>query len=437
MPDRKRVRQVLKVRNPFLAIDKRILGDSGTSGEAARCLDMLCNRIGPRFAGSEGYRLAAEFMLSRFRAYKMDRVYLEPFKFLAWRRGDPAILVMTHPRRRQFGCYQFPYSKSTGAGGVEATVVDIGGGSQAEVRKLSRKIRGKIVITNGSSGHRSDIYARCARAGAAGFVLSAGVKGGGCITGSLYGVKKGAMPAVSVSLEDGIRLRRAIKRGGARFRLATGGRVEEAVTWNVIGELRGNSHPGELVIMGGHLDSHEIGPGAFDNAAGAVTVMEAARLLARQKKHLKRTVRFIGFAAEEVDLLGSRYHAAKHAAGLRRVRFMLNSDCPSMWRPKGLVFHKSRKAELYLKKLEEQMETPIVYKRRYRVHSDHYPFMRKGVTTASLTGGAFGPRIHHCGHMAGDTADKISITDLRDGAAFSARMLLRAANDDKWLIAER
>jgi len=426
----------LKAHNPFLAIDKRIIGDSGTSGEAGRCLDVLCNQIGPRFAGAEGYKQAAEFMLARFRAFRMDRAYLEPFKLNAWRRGEPASFVMTRPRRKVIQCYQLPYSKATGPEGVEGKVVDIGGGSADEVAKLAGKVRGSIVLTDGRSGHRSEIYARCAKAGAVGFVLSAGVKGGGCITGSVYGVRKAAIPAISVSLEDGISLRRALRRGRARFRLTTGGEFEELVTWNVVGELKGNKRPGELVIMGGHLDSHEISPGAMDNAAGAVTVIEAARLLARQKKHLKRTVRFVGFAAEEVGLLGSKYHAKKHAVELRKARFMLNSDCPGMGRPKGLMFHKSRKAELYLKMLEEQMETPIVYRRRFHSHSDHYPFILKGITTAGLIGGPFGPRMQHFMHMAGDTAEKISVVDLRESAAFAARILLRAANDENWLVVE-
>ena len=115
-----------------------------------------------------------------------------------------------------------------------------------------------------------------------------------------------------------------------RFTLATDATIEQDTTWNVLGELRGSEYPDELVIMGGHLDSHEIGPGAFDNGAGVLMVIEAARLLAKQRTHLKRTIRFIGFAGEEVGLLGSHYHAKTHAAQLREARFMLNCVTPAL-----------------------------------------------------------------------------------------------------------
>jgi Zn-dependent M28 family amino/carboxypeptidase len=216
------------------------------------------------------------------------------------------------------------------------------------------------------------------------------------------------------------------------FQLTTHGSLEPATTWNVVGELPGVEFPDELVVIGGHLDSHEIGPGAFDNAAGTVVVMEAARLLAKQRKHLKRTIRFIGFAGEEIGLLGSHCHAAKHAAELQKARFMLNCDMPSLGRPRGLAFHKCPKAEPYMALLAEQMETPVLCQNRAHCHSDHYPFILQGVPTAGVAGGKFGPAIQHFAHMAGDTPDKISLTDLRDTAAFIARMLVRAANDDQW-----
>ncbi len=419
-------------KNPFLAIDRQILADSGTSGECAENLHVLCDEIGPRFAGTDGYRRAAEFMLERFRQYKLENAALEPFEFTAWRRGEPAVLTMQEPRVLSYDCYALPYGAATGPAGITAQLVDIGGGSPDEVEANRKQIKRRIVMTTASARHRIDVYEHCVSLGAAGFVLSASVAGMILPTGTVANGELGVIPAVGIAHEGALQIQRLAKRGRPVLTLTTDALVEPATTWNVVGELTGTEFPDELVIMGGHLDSHEIGPGALDNAAGAVQVMEAARLLARRRKHLKRTVRFIGFAAEEVGLLGSHHHARKHAAKMRKARFMLNSDCPSRGRPKGLTFHQCPKAEPYVEMLAKQMETPIACQDRFHTHSDHYPFVLKGVPTAGMGGGRFAPSTQHFVHMAGDTPDKISLTDLREGAAFAARILLRAANDEHW-----
>ncbi len=419
-------------KNPFLAIDRQILADSGTSGECADNLHVLCDEIGPRFAGTDGYRRAAEFMLGKFRQYKLANTELEPFEFTAWRRGTPAELTMREPRVRTYDCYALPYSAATGPAGVCAELVDVCGGSPDEVEANRKQVKGRLVMTTASARHRTDIYEHCVSLGASGFVLANSAAGMILPTGTVANGEEGAIPAVGIAHESALQIGRLAKRGRPVFTLVADASVEPATTWNVVGELRGTEFPDELVVMGGHLDSHDIGPGALDNAAGVVQVMEAARLLAKRRKHLRRTVRFIGFAAEEVGLLGSHYHARKHAAELRKARFMLNSDCPSRGRPKGLTFHRCPKAKAYVETLAEQMETPISYSDRFHCHSDHYPFVLKGVPTAGMGGGRFAPSIQHFVHMAGDTPDKISLTDLREGAAFAARILLRAASDEHW-----
>jgi len=371
-------------------------------------------------------------MLGRFRQYKLENADLEPFEFTAWRRGKPAVLTMRAPRVRLYNCYTLPYSAETGPDGVTAQIVDVGGGGPDEIEAKRKQIKGRLAMTTASARHRIDVYEHCVSFGAAGFVFTASAAGMILPTGTVTNGEGGAIPAVGIAHESALQVQRLAKGGCPVFTLTTDGSVEPATTWNVVGELKGTELPDELVIMGGHLDSHEIGPGALDNAAGVVQVMEAARLLARRRKHLKRTVRFIGFAAEEVGLLGSHHHARKYAAELRKARFMLNSDCPSRGRPKGLTFHKCPKAEPYVAILAEQIETPIAYADRFHTHSDHYPFVLKGVPTAGMGGGRFAPTVQHFVHMAGDTPDKISLTDLREGAAFAARILLRAANDEHW-----
>jgi len=421
-----------KASSGFLAIDRRILADSGTSGESGRNLHHLCDRIGPRFAGTPGYRAAADYMLGVFKRYRLDNAELEPFEFLAWRRGEPAELAMLKPFDRDCPCYALPYGAPTGPGGVEADVVNIGAGSDDDIKSNRKLIKGGLVLTTSKAAHRTDIFARCAALGAAGFILASGAEGMALPTGTVADGERTTMPAVGIGHESALQIERLAAEGTVRFRLTMNPSYERTTTWNVVGELTGTRSPDELVVMGGHLDSHEIGPGAMDNAAGAVQVMEAARLLSKQRKHLKRTVRFIGFGAEEVGLLGSSHHAKKHSTRLRKARFMLNSDCPGLGSPKGLVFHKCPGAREYVESLAGEMDTPIAFRERFHCHSDHYPFVLKGLPTAGMIAGRFSPSVNHYAHMAADTPDKISLTDLRDGAALAARMLLRASSDENW-----
>jgi hypothetical protein len=421
-------------KNPFLAIDKRILADSGTSRAVEDNMFALCDRIGPRFAGTPGYRQAAEYVLERFKDYKLDEAVLEPFAFTAWRRGERATLTMTAKDELcwAYPCYALPYGAGTRPAGVSARLVDIGGGSAAEIKAVGRRIKGRLVLTTGTAGHRTEIYAQCIALGAAGFILISPAEGMILITGSVSEGHNGTIPAISIGRESGLQVQRLAKEHDVRLTLTVDAKLEESTTWNVVGELRGTERPDELVIMGGHLDSHDIGPGAFDNGAGVVQVMEAARLLAKQRKHLKRTVRFIAFAGEEVGLLGSHYHAKAHAAELRKGRFMLNSDTPALGRPRGLGFHDCPKAASYIETLSEQMQTEIVCQNRRHCHSDHYPFILQGLPTAGMAGGRFAAPVQHHVHTAADTLDKVSLTDLREGAAFAARILLRAASDEAW-----
>jgi len=421
--------------NPYLAVDKRILADSGTSGRIEEDLFTLCDEIGPRFAGTDGYRRAAAFMRRRFEACKLERAALEPFEFTAWRRGDPARLTVALPGAladRAIPCYALPYSAATAARGITAGLVDIGAGSAEDIEAQRRKIKGRFVLTTSAGAHRTAIYARCESLGAAGFILGNSLEGMALNTGTIADGRGGAIPAVSIGCESMRQIQRLTRKHRLRFTLTTDAALEQATTWNVVGELTGTEYPDELVLMGGHLDSHEIGPCAFDNGAGALMVIEAARLLAKQRRHLKRTVRFIGFAAEEIGLLGSHYHARTHAAALRKGRFMLNCDTPALGRPRGLAFHKCPKAAPYIAKLADQMETEIVCQNRAHCHSDHYPFILQGLPTAGVGGGRFGSPVQHFVHMAADTPEKICISDLRDAAAFAARILLRAASDESW-----
>lgn len=418
--------------NPFESIDRKILADSGISSELDDNLYYLCDNIGTRFQGTPGYKQAADYVQGKFKEYKCDLAELEAFQYNSWKRGGAAKLTMSLPLEKEYPCYALPNSASTGNKTLNAEVVCIGTGSQTEIDKVSKQLKGRIAMTTHSVGSRADIYDRCIAKGAVAFLFTNAHPGMIIQTGSVAGQEGGPIPSVGIGLESALQIERISKQGKVMLHLDSHCHFEKDTSWNVFGEIKGNEYPDEIVLMGGHLDSHDVSPGATDNASGVAVVMEAARLLAKHKKHLKRTVRFIGFGCEEVGLIGSHFHVNKHAKQMKKARFMLNSDCPQTGFPKGLKFHRCPKAKAYCKSLEEQMQTEIDYKDIFHCSSDHFPFLSKGVATAGMGAGSFSKNIDTFYHMAGDTPEKISFDGLRSSAAFAARILLRASNDENW-----
>lgn len=422
--------------NACSSFDERIADESKCACEVGRNLKALCVDIGPRFAGTEGYRCAADVMLDRFKSYGLVDAHLEGFEFTAWRRGKPASLSFIKPTPNTFECYALPYSAPTGSGGLHGRIVDVGKGLAEELDSHKDALAGNIALTLGTGRHRHDVYEHSVALGAAGLIICNTTPGGAFRTGSVTNATPGAIPCVSLGREAGQLVKGlAHKVPDTEFVLTTDCGYEPATTWNVVGELVGNEYPDELVVIGGHLDSHEIGPGAYDNAAGAVMVMEVARLLARCHLHLKRTVRFIGFAGEEIGLVGSAYHAKAHEAQLTRIRTLCNCDMPPVSGPWSLNFygcHDEESRRRYTHALGQQMGLTLDYKTFHHEHSDHAAFVRRGVPAFALGGGREGLTTGGTCHMAGDTADHIPVKGLCEASAVAARVLLRTVNDELW-----
>lgn len=417
-------------------IDEQLLADSQRSPDVAKNLNILCEEIGPRFAGTDGYRRAAEYMLEQFEHYQLDRPHLEAFSFNAWRRGPAARLGVVSPGEENLLCYELVYSAATGPMGVVGEVIDLAGGLAEAFEAHRDQIAGRFVLITHGGRHRKEIYEQCAAMGSAGLIYSVQSEGTYLCSGSVGEGRMGAIPAVSIGRDTALRIQQLTQSGAVRLQLMTESQCEPAETWNVIGELTGSERADEQIIVGGHLDSHEIGQGAYDNAAGAVMVMEMARLLAGQRHHLKRSVRFIGFAAEEIGLLGSHYHATTHADELSTARLMFNCDTPAISDPWIVGAHGLADLETYLPGLSQRMGVAMTFRRVTHQHSDHYPFTRNGIPAIALVGSRRGLKLGGYGHTAADTCDKIPTEQLCDAASLAARIVLRAANEEAWPTAD-
>ena len=417
--------------NPYLDVDKKILAEIYTSREPMDNLEVLCDVHGSRFPGTPGDRGAVDYVVEKLKEYGCENVHAEEFTIPGWTRG-PATLQVVSPIEKKLEVISLPHS--IGAE-VEAELVFIGPGALSEYQE--EKLKGKVVMVTSENPrdmkrylHRSEKYMRSVLAGAVGFIFMNHYPAYGPPTGGINPV----IPAVGISYEDGSYLARLLEREGrVVVRIKTTDRNHEVKTWNVVGDVvPPNPVDDEYVLVGSHLDGHDISQGAVDPASGAVTVMEIARVLCKVKDKLKRRVRVATFGAEEIGLYGSYAYADAHKDELDKCRFMLNLDAAGGQGKKGLNIHDFPEIERLVKKWEKEMVAEVPTKQGVSPYSDHWPFFIKGVPCASNSDPTAVRTGRGYGHTRYDTVDKVELKNLHLAAANHARILFRVANCDEW-----
>ena len=308
---------------------RKLIGAALTSDHAMLRLSQLCDGIGPRLSGSGAYERAVAWAAAAMREDGLDAVRLQAVKIPRWVRGDERADLVA-PRPARLGMLGLGGSVGTPPGGITANVVAVG--SFAELDSLpAEAVRGRIVLfdvpfaTYGETvEYRWNAAERASARGAvAAFVRS--------ITPvSLHTPHTGTMgayvdslpriPAAAVTIEAATMMHRLLERGEpVRVRLEMQAHtLPDTVSHNVIGELRGRERPDEIVVVGGHLDSWDVGQGAHDNGGGCVVSMEALRLMKQLGLRPRRTVRCVLFANEENGTRGGKAYADSLHGDARR-----------------------------------------------------------------------------------------------------------------------
>jgi hypothetical protein len=327
---------------------EQIVGGALAGGNAYARLADLTDTVGPRLSGSAAAAAAVQWALKRFGQDGLQ-VHLEKVLANHWERGEERAEVVASPSAAglKLAITALGGSIGTPEGGLTAEVVEVS--SFDELRALGDKVRGKIVLyqhtmsTPAGYGefavfrHRG--ASEAARLGAIVSLVRSLATGSlrSPHTGSMeYAADVAKIPAAAVATEDAELLHRLLSRGPVRVHVVLGCRqlapVESA---NVVAEVRGREHPEEVVLLGAHLDSWDLGQGAIDDGAGVAIVMEAGRLLARLKTPPRRTVRVVLFMNEENGLDGGKAYAKAHEAELPRHVAALEADSGA-GRPLGL-----------------------------------------------------------------------------------------------------
>ncbi len=422
--------------NPNLEIDRNIVGDVFTSDEAWENLRILTDEFGSRFGGTPGEKQAAEFLAEKMRSYGLANVALEPVPYLSWTRAD-ASLELLAPVQKTIPCISLPQSP---AAEVEAELVDMKEGAPRDFDSRSPEIEGKIVLTSSETGpigvqrrvHRKEKLGRSILAGAAGFIFFNHYPGFGPPTGSTGHQGRACLiPTIGLSHENGAYLQRLIRQHDrVRVRLATRDHMQPAESWNVVGEIPGETN--ELIAYGSHYDGHDISQGAQDPASGVAAVLEAARVLAAYGNNFKRTIRVLFWGIEEIGLLGSQAYVQTHAGELDDLRFYFNMDAAGSVREKGVVLNEWLVLAPLFEAWSREMNLPCLVGQSISAHSDHYPFLMAGVPTGGMQTVRQDLSGRGYGHTYYDTLDKVDIGGLRDAASLAARLMYRVANVTDW-----
>jgi len=325
--------------------DSLIRAAQGDSAAWIRIAE-LTDRFGARFSGTESLERSIDWIVERMRADGLENVHTEPVMVPRWVRGAESAELVS-PRRVALHLLGLGGSVGTPEGGVEAEVLVVG--SFDELQRRAGEARGKIVLFDvpftsyrETVAYRGGGASAAAKAGAvAALIRSVGPFGMQTPhTGSLrYDTTAARIPAAALSMEDAMMLRRMQARGErVRVRLSMGARMlADAPSRNVVAEIRGRERPEEVVVLGGHIDSWDVGTGAMDDAGGSVAAWEAVRLMKRLNLRPRRTVRVVLWTNEENGLRGANAYRDAHRAEIDKHVLAIESD-GGVFAPRGFGF---------------------------------------------------------------------------------------------------
>jgi carboxypeptidase Q len=320
---------------PYRETASRLIKAALADDFAWRRLAELTDRFGHRFSGSENYTRAAEWAMAAMRADGFDSVRAEPVMVPRWVRGAESADI-THPGQHPLAMLGLGGTVATPPGGLEADVLVVTGFDDLRARAV--EARGRIVLFNVAYSNYSETVTyrtNGARAAAQYGAVATLVRSVGPIglrtphTGSVnYVAGTPPIPAAALAAEDANRIARLAARGErVTVRLLTSGRVDsDVLSTNVVGELRGRERPEEIVLVGGHFDSWDVGTGASDDGVGCIVTWEAVRLLKQLGIRPRRTIRVVLFANEENGLRGANAYAERYATSAGDHVFALESD---------------------------------------------------------------------------------------------------------------
>lgn len=431
----------------YAAVADSILSRALLAGRAHPLLASLTGSVGARLSGSPAAAKAVEWARGVMQKEALDRVRLQPVTVPHWERGTVAearILTTAPGESGRMRVLALGGSVATPAAGVTAEVVEVRSLKEAEA--LGDRGRGKIVFFNrpmdktlpstfdaygGAVDQRVGGAVAAAKVGAVAVLVRSMTTATDTFphTGTMhYDDGEPKIPAAAISTVDADRLSQLCATGrSTRVMLRMDPRtLPDAESANVIGELTGTDKPGEVIVIGGHLDSWDVGQGAHDDGAGVVQAIEALRLLKSLGLRPRRTIRAVLFMNEENGLRGATAYAKEAEGSAERHIAAIESDRGG-FAPRGFdVDGDDAQVERIgsWAKLFERMGADRI--RKGGSGADVGPLKAHGALTIGLIPESHRYFDYH--HSANDTFDKVNERELELGAAAMALLA--------WVISE-
>ena len=327
------------------AVIKKIADEIMSNGTAYTNLHKLCKQVGSRLSGSPQFAKSVRMVSQFMKEAGADTVYLQQCLVPHWVRGDKeqGSLLLASGQKHTLKLTALGTSIGTGAKGITGDVVEVK--TMGELTALGKALKGKIVFFNFKMNPR---YINSFQAyGESGVARRAGPAqaskyGAICVmvrslsntlndnphTGTTrYNDSFPKIPGVAISTNDAEFLDRELSKGKVKAYIKTNCKTfPDAPGYNVIGEIRGQEYPEQIITVGGHLDSWDLAEGANDDGSGVVQSIEVLRTIKSLGLQPKRTIRAVAFANEEISGTGAKKYLDEAKAKHEKHLFALESD---------------------------------------------------------------------------------------------------------------
>jgi len=436
----------------YAPVAERIIAAATADSAAFDRLAYLCDTFGHRFSGTDNLERAIDWILEEMRADGLENVRGQPVMVPVWERGEES-LRLVEPIERELVVLGLGGSVGTPPEGITAPVVVVR--TFEELQARADEIAGKIVVFNApftSYGETVRFRIGGASAAAQAGAVASLIRSVGPFsmqtphTGTMrYQEGDRPIPHAAITIEGAELLQRMVDRGQEPvLTLRMGARTgPDAPSRNVVAELRGSERPEEVVVIGGHIDSWDVGQGAMDDGGGSVVAWEALRLLHDLGLRPRRTIRVVLWTNEENGLRGGlAYRDSVQAAGEMEHHVLAVESDGGVFAPVGFGFTGSEEAFALVEPIAALL-APILHTDSTRYEpgvvrggggADIGPLMREGVPGMSLN--TANERYFWFHHTPADTVDKLDPGEVQRCVAAMAIMAYVVADMEPTLPRE-
>ncbi len=421
---------------------KQIFDEALSKGQSYKMLHDLSINIGPRLSGSPGAAAAVEWSRHVMEDYGFDSVWLQPVMVPHWVRGSKEIgrIISTKKGTLSVNVCALGGSIGTGPSGITAQIVEVK--SFEELKSLGTKnVEGKIVFFNrpmdatkintfsaygGAVEQRANGASEAAKYGA----VAALVRSMGSNledyphTGNMrYAPNVVKIPALAISTAHAEQLSKLVKddKEVQVYLENHSVTLEDSPSYNVIGEIRGSEYKDEIIVVGGHLDSWDLGQGAHDDGAGCVQSIEVLRLFNALGYKPKRTIRAVMFMNEENGLRGGLKYAELAEKNKEKHVAAIESDRGGFV-PRGFTVPTEAKANERVRSWKPLLEPyGLSDFSQEGGGADIGPLANQGVALIGFLPDS--QRYFNYHHTAEDIIDKVDKRELELGAASMAALV--------------